>query len=96
MTKYQHECNGARFEIEVDGLTLSDESPARFFVAHIRKVGGEKSAIVVEKGTCQREVYGQTEAWALKNAKALVDRENWTMEDEPVRRVAHLPEPMSV
>jgi hypothetical protein len=95
MAKYQHECRGTRFDIEVDVLKLADDRPARFFIARIRKTE-QAAAAIVEKRSCQREVYGQSEAWALKNARALLDCENWTVDDEPVRRLTHDPEPMAV
>jgi len=51
---------------------------------------------MVEHGLCRREIYGQTEIWALKNARAFLDREDWIVEDEPLRRGHHHPDLLAV
>jgi len=88
MSKYLHECKGERFEIDVDGLRLDDARAPQCFIARIRKVSGTRPKVVVEKGRRRREVYGHTEAWALRNAQVVLDCGNWTVENEPVRRFA--------
>jgi hypothetical protein len=96
MAKYLHECNGERFEIDVDGLRLVAGQPATCFIARISTLNGKQPVWMVEKGLCRREIYGQTETWALKNARDFLEREDWIVEDEPVRRGHHQPELMSV
>jgi hypothetical protein len=87
MAKYVHDCQGQHFEIEVDGLTLSESGPPECFIARIKRVSDGEPKTVAEKGTSRRTFYGHTEPWALKNAQDLLDHGNWTVEEEPVRRV---------
>jgi hypothetical protein len=96
MAKYLHEFNGEQFEIDVDGLKPAADEPATCFIARISTVNGKRPVWMVERGLCRREVYGHTETWALKNARAFLEREDWIVEDEPVRRGHHEPELMSV
>jgi hypothetical protein len=79
VSTYGYEHNGERFEIEVNGLRVDIGSPSQCFIARIKKVSGDHPVTVVRKGNHHREIYGQTETWALRNARALLDRENWTL-----------------
>jgi hypothetical protein len=90
MARYLHESQGQRFEIDIDGLTLTTGDTARCFVARIRNITGETPVAVLEKGTSRRDFFGQTEPWALKNARDLLDWGCWIVENEPVRTMMEL------
>jgi hypothetical protein len=76
---YDH--NGERFEIDIDGLRFDVEegSSSHCFIARITLIRGDHPVTVVRKEDHHREIYGQTETWALRNARAVLDRDNWTV-----------------
>jgi len=96
MAKYTHEFKGKRFEIDIEGLKLSETCPPTCFIARISTATSRHPVWMVENGLCRREIYGQTEVWALKNARAFLEREDWIVEDEPVRRGHHHPDLVAV
>jgi len=96
MAKYLHQFNGEQFEIDVDGLKPAADHPPTCFIARISTVSGHRPVWMVEKGLCRREIYGQNELWALKNARAFLEREDWIVEDEPVRRGHQNPDLLAV
>jgi hypothetical protein len=81
VSTYVYVHNGERFEIDVDGLRVDADSPSQCFIARIKKVSGDHPVTVVRKEGHHREIYGQTETWALRNARALLDRDSWTVAD---------------
>ena len=68
MTRYFHEVNGEVFQIDVCAIPGTAEGVAQFFVAYINRFDGSR-LVPVTNGHGRREVYGPTEAWAVRNAR---------------------------
>jgi hypothetical protein len=76
MATHLHQCRGQLFRIDVAAVALTPGAPAAFFVANIRRIDRGRTVTVRGKRGRQ-EVCGATEAWAVKNARMLIDCGAW-------------------
>lgn len=74
MAQYQHDMHGQQFQIEVTPRTVNGDD--RIFVARIDRLS-EGRLVAVRQHDGRREVYGSSELWALRNAKALLESGAW-------------------
>lgn len=71
MTRSFHEVNGEVFEIDVCAMSWANDGVAQVFVAYVSRF--DRTALVpVTNALGRREVYGPTEAWAVRNARDLL------------------------
>ncbi len=76
MTRYFHEVNGEIFEIDVCAMSWANDGVAEFFVAYVSRF--DRTALVPVTNTLgRREVYGPTEAWAVRNARDMLASNTW-------------------
>ena len=72
MAHYMHDVDGQLFVIDVFPVILPGEIAGQFFEAHIGRLG-PTGLVPVANGLGRNEVYGPTEAWAVRNARDLLD-----------------------
>jgi hypothetical protein len=77
MASHLHEAGGRRFQIDVSAIRVIPSGPPVLFAALIARLGEGSAVPVVRADNEQREVYGPTEDWAVRNACTLVDRGGW-------------------
>lgn len=76
MTRYFHEVNGEIFEIDVCAMSWANDGVAQLFVAYVSRF--DRTALVpVTNALGRREVYGPTEAWAVRNARDMLASNTW-------------------
>ena len=82
MPIHVHQSKDLTFEIEVVGVPLEAAGAATLFVAFITQTTAVGRHPVVHRRSGLREVYGPTAAWALENARHLVDSGGWELEEK--------------
>jgi hypothetical protein len=76
MASYPHEVSKRRFRIDVTAVQADSTRP-NIFVATVTRVDRTRPTPVVRLDNGEREIYGPSEAWALSNARALLDEGSW-------------------
>lgn len=71
MSRYFYEVHGQMFEIHVCAAGGADDAVLPFFVACTSRIDGCR-LVPVTNALGRREVYGPTEAWAVRNARDLL------------------------
>jgi outer membrane protein assembly factor BamB len=74
MAQYQHEVHGQQFQIEVTPRPVNGDD--RIFVARIDRISDGR-LIAVRQRDGRREVYGSSELWAMRNARAVLESGVW-------------------
>jgi hypothetical protein len=74
MAHYHHDLHGQQFQIDVTPRKADGDD--LIFVARIDRILNGR-LIAVRQHDGRREVYGSSEAWALRNARALLDGGAW-------------------
>jgi hypothetical protein len=78
MSRYFHESNGKKFEIDI---TPIPGRPGPLFVARIARIENHYRVRLTRSSTGRYEVYGPSESWALANARAVIRTGAWREED---------------
>jgi hypothetical protein len=76
MTAHQHDhdAHGGRFRIDV--MPVATDDGDCIFSARAYRITGA-NAVPVRRRDGTLEIYGPTEEWALRNARALLDGTDW-------------------
>ena len=76
MARYVHEVGDQIFEIDVMPMIVTVEGIARMFVAYVSRL--DPSGLVpIKNSQGKREIFGPTEACALRTARGLLDSGAW-------------------
>ncbi len=75
MGEHTYTVQGHRFVIEIDSRPVNVDD--RIFVALISRLEDGRRRLAVCQHDGRREVYGSSEAWALRNAEELLKSGAW-------------------